>query len=421
MNSRTLGQKIKLDRKAKKISLRAFARQLGISASYLVDIEKDRRLPSEEILQKVADLLGIATSSFDDFAPDIPKPVKNWFDNNLLIARVLKVFRNLPNPEKILNDLEKSLILPKTQKFLIAIYESELQAIGLESSFWNTETGGDLFGIWGDMPVIYLATRSGPNAIRDRAHFRLDVNYLIKISAELQNDWGLRYFGDWHSHHQLGLEKPSSEDQARIKRVASKNNFHEMAEFIVNFSPSNDTDKKTNINPYIYPDIASNESFQVMLIVLKGISPVREALLAASLFPEQELGSFSLFPIDRIAIPNEPLPRVSGTEGVPMEQISKKVMARAFSELNKMSSEKIEFHTTSFGYIIVIPINKHKNVAFAVDKKWPHKILQVDWMDRSCGKTEEFDIEIEQASLIKIEEMKKILLTAKSLKKEVLI
>jgi transcriptional regulator with XRE-family HTH domain len=416
MISGNLGQKIKKEREKKKVSLREFARQLGIAASYLVDIEKDRRIPSKEILQKTADLLELPISIFDEFSPEIPKPVRNWIEDNPLVAKVLKFIKTTANPDKALADLEKIQVHTKANRFPIAIYESELQAIGLESSTWETETGGDLFGIWGDIPIIYLASRVGSNAIRNQAHFRLDVDYLIKLSNLLQTSWGLRYFGDWHSHHRLGIERPSGGDRARIERIAAKNNFPEMTEFITTFPPSYNKSKKVQIHPYVYCDISSHEPLQTTLIVLKGLSPVREALISASILPEQHLSSFSSYSMDLIIIPKEPLARVPGIEGLPIEQISERALLRAKSEFEKMISGNIEVHQTSFGHVIVIPVNENENVAFAVDQKWPHRILQVDWIDRKSKKTEELSIEIEKASLIDITGLKKVFLKAKELK-----
>lgn len=419
MNKSTLGVKIEQERKNRRISLREFARQLGISAAYLVDIEKNRRLPSGKVLQKVADLLEIPMSAFDEFSPEIPKSVMDWIRKNPLIERMLRVIKKTPFPEKALNNLERTLTLPQERKCTIAIYESELQAIGLESSSWDTETGGDLFGIWGDIPVVYLATRSGPNTIRDHAHFRLDVNYLIKLSAELQNHWELRYFGDWHSHHRLGIERPSSRDQARIERIAFKNNFQDMAELIAMFSPSYTKNRNIHIYCYAYQDLPLDSISEATLIVLKGMSPIREALIVSSLLPEQQLTSFSSFPIGHVIVPKEPLARVSGAEGLPVEQISEKVLARALSELAKVSSEKIELHRTSFGQVIVIPVNGTENVAFAIHEKWPHKILEVDWMNRSTGTSEELSLDIGVASLLTVAELKDIFLTAKKLKQKI--
>jgi transcriptional regulator with XRE-family HTH domain len=422
MSIATIGSKIKQERENKKITLRKFASQLGISAGYLVDIEKNRRLPSKKILQKAADLLELPTSTFDEFSPEIPKPVKSWIKKHPLIERILRVVGKAPFPEKLIENLERTSGLSKDYKSTrttIAIYESELQAVGLDSASWDTETGGDLFGIWGDIPVIYLATRSGPNSIRDHAHFRLDVDYLIKLSTELQNHWGLRYFGDWHSHHRLGLEKPSSGDQSRIERLAAKNNFRDMAELIITFSSAYAKNRNIDVHCYAYQDLPLHNISEAMLIVLKGTSPIREALIASSLLPEQQLSTFSSFSIDRIVIPNEPLGRVPGCEGSPIEQISEKILDRALLELAKVSSDKMELHKTSFGLVIVMPVNKTEHVAFAVDKKWPHKLLQVDWMDRSNGTSEEILLDIGAASLLNVQEFKNIFLTAKKQKQKV--
>src|SRR5205807_2312290 len=86
----------------------------------------------------------------------------------------------------------------------------EIRLIAEESARWEIETGGDLFGLWSASPTLHLATRAGPAAVRDAAHFRLDVEYLRTLSAVLGDEWGLEYFGDWHSHHRLRFTAPSS-------------------------------------------------------------------------------------------------------------------------------------------------------------------------------------------------------------------
>jgi transcriptional regulator with XRE-family HTH domain len=53
----TLGTFIRRTRDEKDISLREFARRLGISAAFASDIELGRRFPSEDMLEKVAEVL----------------------------------------------------------------------------------------------------------------------------------------------------------------------------------------------------------------------------------------------------------------------------------------------------------------------------------------------------------------------------
>ncbi len=54
---KTLGDIIRTARVAAGPSLREFARSLGITPSYQSDIENDRRIPSEDVLKKIAELL----------------------------------------------------------------------------------------------------------------------------------------------------------------------------------------------------------------------------------------------------------------------------------------------------------------------------------------------------------------------------
>lgn len=55
-DSKSLGDLIR-EARTPKGSLRDFAKKLDITPSYLSDIENDRRIPAEEVLQRIADLL----------------------------------------------------------------------------------------------------------------------------------------------------------------------------------------------------------------------------------------------------------------------------------------------------------------------------------------------------------------------------
>jgi len=56
---KTLGQVIRDARVATGVSLREFSKKLGITPSYQSDIENDRRIPSEDVLKKMAGLLSL--------------------------------------------------------------------------------------------------------------------------------------------------------------------------------------------------------------------------------------------------------------------------------------------------------------------------------------------------------------------------
>ncbi len=333
----------------------------------------------------------------------MPKNVKNWIEKHPIFSKLFRFILTKPDPTKVTEELEATRTKTVSPAAVLAIYESELQAIGLESSCWEVETGGDLFGIWGDIPIIYLATKAGPKAIRDNAHFRLDIDYLIKISTELSSEWGMRYFGDWHSHHKLGLDSPSSGDSDRIKRLASKNNFNEMAEFIISFVNDSTKDHIIRVKPFAYKDFPEANPVDACLIVLKGLSPIREVFIKRNLMPEQQLDSYSMFKIDRIKIPVEPLGRAMGDEGKPQRAISERLLLNAKKELCCIFSKDIEVYHESFGNILVIPVQNEQHVAFAIDGKWPHRILQVDWIDREVGQSTEVDIKNNDLSLLNLD------------------
>ena len=98
---------------------------------------------------------------------------------------------------------------------LAIIYKSEYQYLGLcilERP--DIETGGQLFGHWTSCgtPVISYVIGPGPNALHKNAFFRQDIDYLELVGQLLHDRFGLHHIGEWHSHHRLGLDSPSSYD-----------------------------------------------------------------------------------------------------------------------------------------------------------------------------------------------------------------
>lgn len=331
--------------------------------------------------------------------------IRTWIEKHPFFGRLFRSVLKREGAFKTIEEIKATFPTAPSPVTVGAIYESELQAIGLESSRWERETGGDLFGVWQDIPTIYLATRAGQKALRNSAHFRLDVDYLIKISSELSAEWGLRYFGDWHSHHRLGLHSPSAGDRNRIKRIAEKNNFGEMIELVSTFSDRSGKDRIVQIHPFIYRNFPEANPSDLSLIVLKGLSPIREALIKRKRMSEQQLDSYSIFQIDKIEVPEGASERVTPSEGNPQKAVSEKLLLNAGMELRRASLQDIEIHQTSFGHILVVPVKDEQYIAFAIDSNWPHKILQVDWMDREIGKSTDLDIRDPELSLINLDKV----------------
>lgn len=82
----------------------------------------------------------------------------------------------------------------------------------------DIETGGQLFGYWTDdgTPVILYAIGPGPRANHQQAFFNQDLEYLVSVGRALKTCYGLHHIGEWHSHHRLGLHRPSNHDTSTM-------------------------------------------------------------------------------------------------------------------------------------------------------------------------------------------------------------
>src|SRR5258708_1204480 len=249
-----LGELLKSKRLARKWSLRQLGEEIGVTPAYVADIESSRRLPSTELRARISSVLGISPAELEAADDRLSPDLREWIEERPQLAGLLRSLRATPESDMLIQRLARFLKRRYPQKMprgMLVTWESELRAIAAEASAWSIETGGDLFGRWHDIPTILLATKAGPNAQRNNAHFRLDVDYLRQLSETLASAWALRYFGDWHSHHKLGLSAPSGGDRRRIVSLAGRNQFTNMAEIIVTLDEGRD-EPIVRIHPWVY-------------------------------------------------------------------------------------------------------------------------------------------------------------------------
>jgi transcriptional regulator with XRE-family HTH domain len=91
-----IGTGIKKVRKNKGFNQQSFAEKVGITQSYLSLIESNSKKPSTEVLEKIANVAGIAL------------PVLFWFtiDENDIDEKKLEMYRLLkPSVDKLITDL----------------------------------------------------------------------------------------------------------------------------------------------------------------------------------------------------------------------------------------------------------------------------------------------------------------------------
>jgi hypothetical protein len=97
----------------------------------------------------------------------------------------------------------------------VLMYEREARNIAnLTLQYPDIETGGSLFGYWthSGAPVVALAIGPGRRSRHAATSFHQDEDYLHHVGIALYDRHGLQHIGEWHSHHQLGLNKPSTGD-----------------------------------------------------------------------------------------------------------------------------------------------------------------------------------------------------------------
>jgi transcriptional regulator with XRE-family HTH domain len=386
-----LGELIKAKRLARKWSLRQLGDEIGVTPAYVGDIEANRRLPSAELKQRIAAVLEIPPADLEAADNRLFPELREWIDERPQLITLLRSLRASPESDMLIQRLARFLNRrspPRTPRGLLVTWESELRAIAAEASAWSIETGGDLFGRWTDIPTILLATKAGPNAQRNNAHFRLDVEYLRQLSETLASDWALRYFGDWHSHHRLGLSSPSGGDQRRIHSIAGRNQFPGMAEIIVTLEDARN-EPIIRIHPWLY-DLSSENSgpFPLRVKVLPGVSPIRQALAARRVFPEQDLFAWEKVSLQRIRIGADAAPPVLEPASDVDSTTREKTLSQLAEALQNESGHPVEQHTTGFGCIIVAKLEEPHYLAFALGTAWPMAALEVHRLNRETGSTE---------------------------------
>ena len=313
----------------------------------------------------------------------------------MVIRRLARFFRRRPRKEPPTTPsstarpetMPSTPARPRAGAGVLVTWESELRAIAAEASVWTVETGGDLFGRWQANPTVFLATKAGPKAERKKAHFRLDVDYLRLLSEPLAAQWALRYFGDWHSHHRLGLSAPSSGDRRRIRQLGNRNHFSDMAEIIVTTEGAQ-REPVVRVHPWFYDLSVNAEPAALRVRVLPGCSPIRQALIARGEFPEQALRGWEDVPLDRVRIGEDSaqpsLEKQSGIDATTRER----TLAHLAEALEQVSGGSIEQHATAFGHILVAKLEEPHHLAFAIDGEWPMSILEVHRLDRGAGTTQ---------------------------------
>ena len=220
----------------------------------------------------------------------------------------------------------------------VSIYQSEIEFfVGQAAHCSGNETGGEAYGLLSHAgrPVIMYVTPAGRNAIRERALFQQDTDFLKKTNAYLWDNFALQFIGTWHDHHDLSLKRLSPQDIYSTHRIASRNGYLRLCQILLtneneatrpNDKPIKAIKSKSKsaknrgslivaskfksgiesyrypqsvrIHAFIYLDPANGQPIRCPIKVIPGVSPMRQAISQNCKIPE--LRQHHTFPTARI-------------------------------------------------------------------------------------------------------------------------
>ena len=157
------------------------------------------------------------------------------------------------------------------------VYKSELDYISrCILDYPDIETGGQLFGYWTEngVPVVLFAIGPGPGANHQRTFFNQDVDYLLEVGTALRDRFGLIHIGEWHSHHKLGLARPSGHDE---RTMVSNIRESRLGRFLLCIGNCNGNGIASTLNPFLCDE---NRCSDARWDVIFKDSPIRRQVYA---------------------------------------------------------------------------------------------------------------------------------------------
>ena len=234
--------------------------------------------------------------------------------------------------------------------YYLQLFADDMRLMAAQAYRWGqVETGGTLYGLWSHAgrPVILLATPQGPGACNETTHFAQDPDHVYQVTQQLQQQFGLQYIGNWHSHHSLGLDHPSGGDVEQVHRVAGKSNMSRMVQIIftrTREATSSGADRFSGGDSSFARD-ANREKSGWIATLNKSHSrqDAGDTLMQMNTFiyPEAQQGSYCLCPVNVLGAPNPIRVALAGGEFVdfsetpfPLEKILYEGLSGSAAKIN---------------------------------------------------------------------------------------
>lgn len=103
----SLGVIIRMRRQVAKLGLREVARQVGISPSYMSDIELDRRQPADPVLREIGRVLGLDADDLLCRAGRLAPATKEYLQRHPRLIVLVNRIAARGLPDEVLRGLER--------------------------------------------------------------------------------------------------------------------------------------------------------------------------------------------------------------------------------------------------------------------------------------------------------------------------
>lgn len=187
-----------------------------------------------------------------------------------------KLIKRKKNSNSLFANQESSLVNDKANypSETAIIYRSEMDYMSrCILDYPSIETGGQLFGYWTSLgtPVVLYAIGPGPMAQHNPTSFFQDMEYLKSIGMVLYSKYRMQHIGEWHSHHQMDLARPSGGDVQTMQRGVGIPQFPRMLLCIGNCTPT-----ETEINAFNFHENTPRDYTHARWDIVEMDSPYRK-------------------------------------------------------------------------------------------------------------------------------------------------
>ena len=264
-----------------------------------------------------------------------------------------------------------------------------------------------MYGSWthSGCGIVALVAGPGHQANHEPAHFVQDIGVFRANTEFLYENFGIQYLGPWHSHHELGLDRPSGGDAGQIRSISIRNRLSRLVEIVtthhqnelsldsptLRLSPHGTTPgacrwprprrrsgssqpvgMSVKINSFEHTDPQSGQCRRCSIRVLPGISPFRLALRRNGPLHYTEFACQDVeFPMERILF--DSLEQTAWeAEDRARTPVIPETLVEQCEALPAAVADKMTVRASEGLFVFELPASSEATVVLVYDDQAPH-------------------------------------------------